>query len=356
MLSKQALMGCAIGVYFFLSSSLFSEQSKGCCPPPAKNIRKAASKERCFSFLYQVSFASLPAKGKLLRVWVPVPQSNENQVISHVRVQWPGTYRFTRDRKYGNKILYAQLKLPYSKPFSLRLSFVVRRQSIAPKFANYPKSPAKLSDYLAPNSKVPVGHKKIRSHLHQAKVEKFSTPMQKARAVYDYIIDQLRYDKSGIGWGRGDALWACDNKRGNCTDYHSLFISMMRTLKIPARFEIGFPLPENKTKGEIRGYHCWGYFYIQKLGWVPVDISEADKHPKKKEFFFGGLDAHRVAFSVGRDIELVPPSQERQNFFIYPVVELDQRPYKEYKRRFYFSDLSLKVKEAKAPSSSSEGG
>ena len=35
----------------------------------------------------------------------------------------------------------------------------------------------------------------------------------------------MRYDKSGIGWGRGDALYACDAKRGNCTDFHALLMA-----------------------------------------------------------------------------------------------------------------------------------
>ena len=53
----------------------------------------------------------------------------------------------------------------------------------------------------------------------------------------------MRYDKTGTGWGRGDALWACDAKRGNCTDFHSPFIGMRRADGIPARFDIGFTQP-----------------------------------------------------------------------------------------------------------------
>jgi transglutaminase-like putative cysteine protease len=85
----------------------------------------------------------------------------------------------------------------------------------------------------------------------------------------------MHYDKSGEGWGRGDAVWGCDSKRGNCTDFHSVFIGMMRSSGIPARFEIGFPLPEGKTKGDIPDYHCGSEVYIQGIGWIPVDASEA---------------------------------------------------------------------------------
>jgi len=49
----------------------------------------------------------------------------------------------------------------------------------------------------------------------------------------------MRYDKSGIGWGRGDAVYACDAKTGNCSDFHSYFIALARSIGIPARFAIG---------------------------------------------------------------------------------------------------------------------
>src|SRR5437867_4454288 len=55
-----------------------------------------------------------------------------------------------------------------------------------------------------------------------------STDREKARAIHDYVTSTMRYDKSGTGWGRGDALYACDARRGNCTDFHSLLIGMAR--------------------------------------------------------------------------------------------------------------------------------
>ena len=85
-------------------------------------------------------------------------------------------------------------------------------------------------------------------------------PLDKARAIYDYVFTTMKYDKTGTGWGHGDVLYACDAKKGNCTDFHSLFIAMARSQGIPARFEIGFPLPPDKHSAEIAGYHCWSDF------------------------------------------------------------------------------------------------
>ena len=151
----------------------------------------------------------------------------------------------------------------------------------------------------------------------------------------------MHYDKSGEGWGRGDAVWACDSKHGNCTDFHSLFIGMMRSSGIPARFEIGFPLPEGKTEGDIPGYHCWAEFYIRGIGWIPVDASEASKNPAKKDYFWGALDVNRVLFSYGRDIRLSADHQgEPLNYFIYPYAEANGQPVKNLEKSFSFRDIS----------------
>ena len=148
----------------------------------------------------------------------------------------------------------------------------------------------------------------------------------------------MKYDKSQPGYGNGDAVWACDSKTGNCTDFHSLFISLARSSSIPARFEIGFPLPNDKTAGTIGGYHCWAWFHADGKGWTPVDISEADKHPELKDYYFGKLSADRVSFSIGRDIVLVPKSDAKPlNYFVYPHVEVDGKPWPKEKIKMSFS-------------------
>ena len=184
----------------------------------------------------------------------------------------------------------------------------------------------KLSDrerkeYLAPDALVPTTG--LPAELAVKVTEGKTTPLDKARAIYDYVFTTMRYDKTGTGWGRGDVLYACDAKKGNCTDFHSLFIAMARSQGIPARFEIGFPLPPDKHSAEIAGYHCWADFFDPQHGWIPVDISEAWKHPEKKDYFFGAHDANRVEFTMGRDLELSPKQDGKPlNYFVYPYVEV----------------------------------
>src|SRR5262249_8495557 len=117
-----------------------------------------------------------------------------------------------------------------------------------------------------------------------------------ARELYDVVNQHMKYSKEGKGWGRGDSVWACDSKFGNCTDFHSLFISMARAKKIPAKFEMGFPIPSKRGEGTVPGYHCWAWFLPEGKGWIPVDISEANRNPDMKAYYFGNLTEDRVQF------------------------------------------------------------
>jgi transglutaminase-like putative cysteine protease len=150
----------------------------------------------------------------------------------------------------------------------LRLDFQVTRyeHSVAldapPLSAQTPGvDPTILNRFLQPDRRVPL--QGVIAELSVQQTLGIQEPLAKARAIYNYVIATMRYDKSGTGWGNGDAIWACTSKRGNRTDFHSLFIGMMRAARIPARFEIGFPLPPDQHAGAIPGYHCWAQFYVE---------------------------------------------------------------------------------------------
>jgi transglutaminase-like putative cysteine protease len=92
--------------------------------------------------------------------------------------------------------------------------------------------------------------------------------------------------------------------------------------------------------GEIGGYHCWAEFYLNGLGWVPVDASEAWKDPAKREYFFGAHDANRVQFSIGRDLTLAPPQAGPPlNYFIYPYVEVEGKAFLSVSKEFSFREV-----------------
>ncbi len=155
--------------------------------------------------------------------------------------------------------------------------------------------------------------------------------------VVDFYLKSTS-ENGSYTFGNGNSIYACDIGVGNCTDYHSYFLSLSRTLDVPARFHMGFPIPDGDV-GEIGGYHCWADYYIEGEGWTPVDISEADKNPKSADYFFGTLDDNRIEFMVGRDFELENYNGGAVNIFIYPLLETDDERSFAFTKKFSFRNL-----------------
>jgi transglutaminase-like putative cysteine protease len=298
---------------------------------------------RDFEFTYIARIPALPADAKISRIWIPLPQSGPYQTIDNLKIDTPFTYTKYRDPEYGNEYLYLQVPaVKVTEHSEVRVSFEVTRREdrvvleAHPVTAQPSLTSPDIRRFLQPDRRVPLDG--VIADLSAQETKGLQDPLAKARAIYNYVIATMRYDKSGTGWGNGDAVWACTAKRGNCTDFHSLFIGMMRAAGIPARFEIGFPLPSDPHDGTIPGYHCWAEFYVEPYGWIPVDASEAWKHPDKKDYYFGALDDNRLQFTVGRDIRLNPPQQgDPLNYFVYPYAEVDGKPFA-LESKFSFQD------------------
>jgi transglutaminase-like putative cysteine protease len=284
---------------------------------------------RTFDLQEEIVFKSFPAAAKSARIWIPLASSDDHQTVELKNVTSAVATRLSTDAEYGNESLYVEVPDPSRADVRFQLVFRASRREYsagaAPGASSAVARPRDLGRYLRADRLVPIDGKfrELSEEITAGKV----SPLEKARAIYDYVFRTMKYDKSGEGWGRGDSLWACDSRRGNCTDFHSVFISLMRAKGIPARFEIGFPLGETPA-GEIAGYHCWAEFYVDGTGWVPVDISEAWKAPAKHDYFFGSLDANRIRFSTGRDLTLEPrQAGPPLNYFVYPYAEVDGKPF-----------------------------
>jgi len=297
---------------------------------------------RHFTFHYAFTVKNLPA-GKKLRIWIPVARWDAFQEVRIISAKADLPLKKTREDQFGNEIFFAEDDKIARPELHFDVEYDVtrhERRALTPDahLVGVALTKRERREDLEPNALVPITG--LPAELAAKVTSGKTTPLDQARAIYDYVFTTMRYDKTGTGWGRGDVLYACDAKKGNCTDFHSLFIAMARSEGIPARFEIGFPLPEDKHSGEIAGYHCWADFYAAGKGWIPVDISEAWKHPEKREYFFGSHDVNRIQFSMGRDLRLHPAQDGKPlNYFVYPYVEVDGREYPNVSLSFSFADV-----------------
>jgi len=314
-----------------------------CC-----SLWASAQQTRHFTFHYEFTVRNL-TPGAPVHVWIPLAHSDEFQVVRVLSTSGDLPLKKTQEKEYGNWMLYASTEKATKPEYKFSADYdVVRREHLStPASAKTVSlSTRERQRLLEADKLVPITG--LPAELATKETVNAKTDEEKARAIYDYVLSNMRYDKTGTGWGHGDTLYACSAKKGNCTDFHSLFISMARSQQIPAKFEIGFPLPADKSSSEIAGYHCWAEFYLKQRGWVPVDISEAWKHQEKRDYFFGAHDTNRVQFTVGRDLTLNPPQAGAPlNYFVYPYVEVDGKEYINVATLFSFSNVSdTKTKQA----------
>ena len=301
----------------------------------------SSPEQRRFQFSYEVIATEFPA-GEAVDIYIPLPAEHAGQRIVDESLQSSLPASKGRESTYGNAYYHIHRPAGSNVPVSAKLSWTVSRNAVTASGSG-DISPAEHERFLAANTLVPVGHAilaPIRDEIHNMRSDE--SPAATARAIYDWVVDNVEYKKVGTGWGNGDTFWACNERYGNCTDFHALFISLARSEGIPARFEIGFPVPLDRTQGNIGGYHCWVQFYLPERGWVPIDASEAAKHPAQRELLYGSHPADRIHFSTGRDLLLSAHNDSRPlNYFIYPYVEIAGQPWSEQlATRFTFEEVA----------------
>jgi len=290
-------------------------------------VALALASERTFVFTYDVVVPSPPAGA--VHLWVPLPVEDDAQAVEDLAIVATIPGGLETEGIHGNVYWHGQNLLADGAP-EIRVSIraVVRRRS-ADVEAPGELGATERDRYLSPNSRVPVGADEallapILGEIRAGSAADVASP----RAIYDWVVDNVTYKKTGTGWGNGDVFWACSERTGNCTDFHALFISLARTEGIPARFEMGFPIPEHPRQGTVDGYHCWVRFWLDGQGWVPIDASEAAKDPSRRDELYGAVPTDRIHLSTGRDLRLGPDHKgPALNYFIDPYVEVSGRPW-----------------------------
>lgn len=302
---------------------------------------QSAAKERQGVTTIQVNL-NAPADAKNIRLWIPYPMSDRNQDITDVSVSGNyagmGVYREPKD---GVSSLYAEWKEPV-KDRTLTYSFTVKRKEVVTKDLPKPALPfsgEEMKQYLD-NAHLGDAEKRVKEIAAEITKGK-KTLIDKSRAVYDWVIDNMRRDPNVKGCGLCEIERLLSEKAGKCADIHSVYIALVRAAGVPARDVYGIRMHKDK-EGDITKYqHCWAEFYLPGYGWVVVDPADVlkfklEKNPTpdelkaKREYFFGAVDENRIALNSGEHVMLNP----LQNggpllYFMYPYAEADGKPLNE---------------------------
>lgn len=284
-----------------------------------------------------------PVDAKELMLWVPYPVSDENQTISDIKVSGnfsnSGVYK---EGKHGNMALYSEWN-GVSKERVLIYTFKVKRKEVVrtdfPE-KELPFSKEEFKEYLKATSLGPTTGKvkELASEITKGK----KPNLAKAKAIYDWIVNNMHRDPNVKGCGFGEVEKLIVSLGGKCGDISSVFVALSRSAGVPAREIFGIRMPKGKTGDMTKNQHCWAEFYMLGYGWVPVDPSDVRKAMLEKkikdvkdakdlaEYFFGAVDESRIAYKTGRDLVLNPPQKSgKLNYFMYPYAEADGKPLNE---------------------------
>ncbi len=295
-------------------------------------------------FSYTVTLEK-PADGaKTLELWLPAPSDDAWQKVKELKVEG-APYRITQERRYGNRIIYIKLNTA-QLPLTVTERFTIDRKEMRVLAADPASGIASAQKYgqgrslLTAEPYLPVGGR-FATEAAEFTAGK-TTTLEKARALYDHIVATTQYDykHESPKYAIGDAEFVCDYKKGNCSDLHSYFLSLARSVGIESQLVYGLPIggvpiPDPlPTEGKITSYHCWVLFRDPQRGWVPLDAADGRRwldagNTTNKDYDFGNLFVTRsaVMMSRGRNLTLTPPQNAGPlNNFIYPYAEADGKP------------------------------
>lgn len=275
-------------------------------------------------------------------LWYPIIPDTPYQRVLDISVSAPWPWAVRREPGYGNLMLHAHASRLDHAGTAFRIRYLVERTAITHIVHSVCVRPLESSAlferWLRAEQFVDVSDKTRELALDVVGAK--TNVLDQARLIYDYVTGTMTYDAAQQSW-KGSTEHALVCSVGNCNDIHALFISLCRSLGIPARLILGqaFEAPlTGQDTCELCGYHCWAEFFAAGLGWLPVDASCACKYGKHR--LFGDLEMNHVAWSTGRDIELSPPQKGQPLlFFAGPYAEVDGLPLPPPDRHLYFDEV-----------------
>src|SRR5512144_1841212 len=284
------------------------------------------------------------------RVWLPLPLQVDTDYQKSLGQTWTGNAtvaRVYRDEKYGAGILYAEWLAGERAPaVEVTTRFATRDRMVdvtKPGASPAPEDRATLARYREPSRLVRTDGivKKTSQHITKG----LDGDVEKARAIYEWIVENTFRDPKVRGCGVGDirAMLETGNLGGKCADLNALFVGLARAAGLPARDVYGVRVADSAEfkclgkSGDItRAQHCRAEFYTAGLGWVPVDPADVRKvvleerggiplddptTRKARAKLFGQWEMNWLGYNYAHDVKLPNAKDEAVAFLMYPQAE-----------------------------------
>jgi transglutaminase-like putative cysteine protease len=318
---------------------------------PRVTLAAADPKWRTFEVVTRVEPSSPTG---VTRVWIPVPLMTETDYFRRLGDSWNGnaaTARLARDDKYDAGFVHAEWPAAEKAPIiEITSRFSTRDRAVdvtKPGSGVRGEDPAVLRKYLEPTTLIPTDGLVLETS--QQIVKGHATEVAKARAIYEWIVDNTFRDPKVRGCGLGDIKTMLETRYfgGKCADLNALYVGLARAAGLPARDVYGVRCADSAEfkslgkSGDIsKAQHCRAEVYLTGYNWVPVDPADVRKvvleeRPggipltdravvKARAKLFGAWEMNWLAYNYAHDVKLPSSTGKPVPFLMYPQGETDE--------------------------------
>jgi transglutaminase-like putative cysteine protease len=286
------------------------------------------------------------------QAWVPVPVVNESDWFKSLGTDWTsnGTASLAREPSYGAAMLHVEWAKggdPAVVEVTSRIATRDRATAFAQPGRPLPLSVAERQLYTRGTALIPVDG--IVKATSDKIVAGATTDIDKARAIYEWVVDNTFRDAKVPGCGIGDiaAMLRSGNLGGKCADINALYVGLARAAAVPARDVYGIRVAPSKFGYQSLGpasatvtkaQHCRSEVYLAGFGWIAVDPADVRKvaleepptnlaidDPKvvaARQALFGAWESNWLAYNFAHDVALPGSNGPRLPFLMYPQAEI----------------------------------
>ncbi len=297
-----SLLGAVCGQNIFASKSNASEEET------TGGVRLGEGRTYRVRHRVAVDVGTLPFS--LLEIWLPLPLVDAEicpeQSVESLKIEPKSRISFdshklarVTNRAYGTRGIGRP-----RRTYSLEASYNVTVRSQVFDFELHARHGGDLAEkykrdtryrlFTRSEKMAPTGHASIKSLVRRIKPSDGS-PLEIARTYYDWIIDNVKYEKMERF---GGAVVCLKDRCGECSDYSALFVALCRASGIPARPVVGYWADKHN------GWHCWAQFMLPGGRWLPVDCQMGGNGSFARRMHFGCTDNRRVALCKTFDVRL----------------------------------------------------
>ncbi len=290
------------------------------------------------------------------QAWIPVPSVNEADWFQSDGSEWETNAKsasLVREPTYGAEMLHVVWADDEKAPVVEIVSRIATRDRAVD--LSKPGRPAALSEaeralYTRGTTLIPVDG--LVRQTSDKIVAGLAADLDKAHAIYEWIVDNTFRDAKVRGCGIGDiaAMLRMGNLGGKCADLNALYVGLARAAGLPARDIYGIRVAPSKfgyqslgTKSEIitKAQHCRAEVHLADFGWVPVDPADVRKVVLEeppgnlaledakvvdaRKTLFGAWETNWLAYNVAHDVALPGAAGSPLGFLMYPQAETGAR-------------------------------